>query len=43
MPSFLTAVIFAVIVAAGAAFVLERQFLEPAEQAFTTTGARLSS
>jgi hypothetical protein len=42
MPSFLTAIIFAVLVAAGAAFVLDRQFLEPVDQAFTTTGARLS-
>ncbi len=41
MPSFITAIVFAVAVALGAAFVLDRQFFQPSYEAFATSGARI--
>lgn len=41
MQSFLIAVVLAVAIGVGAWFLLERDFQQTAEAAFTTTGARL--
>lgn len=42
MKAFLAAVVFAVLVAAGAAYVLNSGYQAPAHAAFTTEGARVS-
>lgn len=43
MKAFLAAVIFAIIVAFGAANVLDEGFQQPAHAAFTTEGARVDN
>jgi hypothetical protein len=43
MKPFLGAVVVALLMAVGAAFVLERQYLTPSYEAFATGGARIES
>jgi hypothetical protein len=43
MTPFLSAVVAVVVIAVGAAFVLDREFQASAPEKFTTSGARITS